>query len=302
VTCTPCLKKIQCSPYLLDSTVEVVRLDFSTESSRLLLRTQLPDNGLYDPGIHARIYGGIAAVYMPFENQQYRTLLINLEMDCVILLTSTICDVALISGHIIFASLDTALCTMRVDVWAERSLAEFWCPCGLAATWDPIPIGNIPKLYSEIIELSSFRRARNLCLSAHCSPLHEGTYKFWIRVSFHFTRRNNGPAYAYTPGKFRLSMPFPSLSLSSSLYLLLQRPASHRYSIYHDVSYSGHTYVCVANVVGPRVQVLRSPESWSDWESHSTTLLDKDGRLHMSEYSGALTYTTGDSVFVNYYE
>jgi hypothetical protein len=310
-------------PYYVayDRTVEAVRLDFLTESSRLLFWTHAPDATYRDFDARVKIHGGIAAVSMRFCPSQFRVLLINLKTEGVILLTPARSDVMMIGGYLVLASADAALGIIHIDVFSEQSLAELWSPGGLVATWNPVPPGDIPKVCSETIELSSSsaRLLTDLRLSAHRSPLHEATYRIWMyALSFGL---HPGPVWTTIVAKFHLSLPPPpnlSASPNSSPHLHVQSiwRGGSNYRIDYNVSYSGHIAGQdqdhrdhLDNRVLMLSEVSRGELAdsgyWNDdngnWDDDRTDLPCKKASVHVSEYSGALTYPSDDKIVIKYY-
>jgi hypothetical protein len=301
-----------------DRTVEAVRLDFLTETSRLLFFTQASSRlfNRFSNSSHTNVSGSLAAVWLRTADH-YFGVLINLETERVMLLTPAICDsdVVLISGHIVLASADTYLGTVRLDVWTEQSLAKFWCSGPLDLTWCPLPTRHIPTVCSKTIKLPMSVRMSHkapcIRLSAHRSPLCEGMYRIWMYVfPFHYATACSGPAAV---AKFLLSVPPASPSSpanpNSSLHLqvqFLQRVKGYIDSIDYDISYSGHTAVR-EGVSNHQHRVLALPElgyrrDSSVWDSTQVIhRLDGDF-VHVSQYGGALTYMTCDSIVVKYYE
>jgi hypothetical protein len=205
------------------------------------------------------------------------------------------------------ASVDTDLGIIRIDVFTEQSLEEFWSPIGPEAARNIVVPGDISRICSETIELPTPYRGELPRLSAHRSPLHEGIYRIWMSTSPY----NNGlPPPATVIARFHLSLPSSPRSLSanptSSPRLQLQtfwRARCH-YLIDLDISYSGHT---VGHFSGHRVYLALSPffSRLSEQQDSSDWVVDLPHAMypvHVSDYSGALTYATSHSILVNYYE
>jgi hypothetical protein len=180
-----------------------------------------------------------------------------------------------------------------MDVWAVQSFAEFWSPGHFIHQYRMVSTGHIPGLISATIQLPSCHAPRFIRLSAHSSPLREDLSVIWAYIS---SAHQEGLDYHTTTCKFSLILPPatpPQLHLRSSTCV----EGNLKSPVYRDISYTGHTGIFDS---ARQVGRILAPV-----EPHGTTngtLLGNGEPVHVSAYSGALTYATYDSIVVNYYQ
>lgn len=177
-----------------------------------------------------------------------------------------------------------------------QSLDEYWSPADMGE-WKFISLKDIPHCVSEYIQWSSSYPARPV-LSVHASPFQEGLYTIWVH--FHFT----GPAPSDMPV---LTVYKYCLSLSSATSDLLclrsfSAPVGRGYTDITHISYSGHThiydYVTGVHRVFALPELDRIITTGAD---DVIELPDSADQVHISTYSGALTYSTHEFILVDYY-
>jgi hypothetical protein len=182
-----------------------------------------------------------------------------------------------------------------MNVWTVESLAEFWCSVDFMEHCKPVPTQDVPRFLSDIIK-STPSAPRSLRLSANNSPLCEDLFVIWAYI---FSARAEGSDPKSTICKFCLFLPSaapPQLHLRSSTCV------EGKYLVFHDISYAGHTEVF--DDINRIERVLDLPELHriTNDRSGSIDLPDVGDFVHVSAYSGALTYATHYSVVVNYYQ
>jgi hypothetical protein len=185
-----------------------------------------------------------------------------------------------------------------MNVWTVESLTEFWCSVDFMEHCKAVPTKDVPRLLSDIIKLPSshapqFYRPK---LSAYNSPLREDLFVIWAYIV-------STPAELSYPKsticKFCLFLPPaapPQLHLRSSTCV------EGKYPVFHDISYAGHAEVF--DDINRIQRVLDLPELHriTNDRDGSIDLPDVGDFVHVSAYSGALTYATHYSVVVNYYQ
>jgi hypothetical protein len=183
-----------------------------------------------------------------------------------------------------------------MNVWTVESLTEFWCSVDFMEHCKAIPTWDIPPLLSDIIKLPSSHAPRlfRSKLSAYNSPLREDLFVIWAYIV-----SGEGSDRRSTICKFCLFLPSaapPQLHLRSSTCV------EGKYLVFHDISYAGHTEVFDGINRIRRVLDLPELHRITNDRSGRIDLPDVGDFVHVSAYSGALTYATHYSVVVNYYQ
>jgi hypothetical protein len=210
-------------------------------------------------------------------------------------LLQVIYDMALLSTHIIIIEPGALPGTCHMDVWAVQSLAEFWSPVHFPGQYENYQTSDVPRLLQATIQLPASHSPQIFRVSAHDSPLREDLSIIWVYISS--TRLGLG--HQCTICKFSLLVPpltSPQLRLRSSLCV------EGEYLVHRDISYSGHTEIFDAFRRVQRVLALSELNGSTNGSGHVIDLPDQGDPVHVSVYSGALTYATHYSIVVNYYQ
>lgn len=212
-------------------------------------------------------------------------------------------DIALINRYIVMIAQEHSLVLSRITVSSILSLAEHWSPTDLTEPrWKSLAITDLPQLVSDSIEHHPARLVR-LRMSAHVSPLCEDSYAIWVQVApdlMYPTTLNISKFYKYT-------LSCPSTTTSDPLRLSLRSFASAErgYPIFRDISYAGHIAIFdYERFRNRRVLALLDLDGITEAADATyghVDLPDTGDDVHISAYSGALTYSTHDSIVVNYY-
>jgi hypothetical protein len=191
----------------------------------------------------------------------------------------------------------------RITVSSILSLADYWSPTNAMNQWKSVALKDIPFLVSSEIDSSPDPGRSSLRISAHASPLCEDMYAIWV---YTVTQRIAKGVTSSTVYKYTLSCPSstslepPKLSLQSTVL------ASRPYSILSHISYSGHVATSHNGYQVERVLALRD---LGHYKREVDTMYGKVGlrglrdhwHLHISAYSGAVTYCTEQFIIVSYY-
>jgi hypothetical protein len=183
-----------------------------------------------------------------------------------------------------------------------QSLDEYWSPTDLMEQPKTVSLQDIPHCASEHIQWPSPYPAQPL-LSVHASPFQEGLYTIWVH--FHSVGPELSDMPVLTVHKYRLSL---SSGICASDLLCVRSfsiPIGRGCTNIARISYSGHTqiYDCVARVQ----RVLALPELHGTTTSADDIIElpesepDSPNPVHISAYSGALTYSGYKTTLVNYY-
>jgi hypothetical protein len=205
--------------------------------------------------------------------------------------------VALLSTHIIIIEPDASPGTCHMDVWAVQSLAEFGfgSPGDFTHRYTTVQTNDVPRLLQATIQLPASHSPQFFRLSAHDSPLREDLSVIWAYIS----SACQGSDPKSTICKFSL---FTPPSTSPRLRLRSSTCVEGEYPVYRDISYSGHTEVFDSVDRVQRVLALPQLTGVPRGSGHIINLPDQGDPVHVSAYSGALTYATHYSVVVNYYQ
>ncbi|KIM84432.1 hypothetical protein PILCRDRAFT_6101 [Piloderma croceum F 1598] len=279
--------------------VEIVHFDFLTETPLLLLCAFVPKTNYDNPYFHPRVHSDIAMVGIHMTTQM---LLINWKTEsCIILsFSSTQHNVALVCGYIITSEPVPPSDISRISVIDIQSLAEYWMPIDSMEHWKSVAIQDILPLTSDIIHGRCYH-GPGFRLSAHESPLHEGLYVIWLFIP----SRNMAlpdPTFCSTICRYNLSCNPQGPGVPNQLHLKSSMRTDTCYNVDRDISYAGHTEIF--DYVRNRTQrVLSLPELHMIMNDNDglVDLPDAGDHIHISAYSGALTYATHDSVVINYY-
>jgi hypothetical protein len=203
--------------------------------------------------------------------------------------------VALLSTHIIIIEPGASLGTCHMDVWAIQSLAEFWSPGDFTGHYENYQTSDVPRLLQAAIQLPASHFPRFFRLSAHDSPLREDSSIIWVYIS----SQSRDLDCKSTICKFSLFLP---PSTSPQLRLRSSTCVEGEYEVFRDISYSGHTEIFDSTDRVQRVLALPELGGITNGSGHVIDLPDQGDPVHVSAYTGALTYATHYSVVVNYYQ
>jgi len=166
--------------------------------------------------------------------------------------------------------------------------------------WKYVSILDILPLAFDNIECppSPYDEIR---LSAHKSPVHEGLYVIWVCISS--TSPSDSIQSTTTTLKYTLLLLPNNPGAPYHLHLRSSISVDPRHLVAHDISYAGHTELFYYFGNRTLLRVLSLPElhAITDDSDGMVDLPGSGGFIHLSAYSGALTYITDDSVVVNYY-
>lgn len=191
-----------------------------------------------------------------------------------------------------------------MSIYTTEYFAPLWFPNDpeTEKSSNLAPITEASPLIIETIELeSSYGIEIPLLLSAKESPVHENCYHIWTCIRF----RN-------LSGRFSLVHRYRFSSRNSQPELIrrftLEAQGQGSYRMVREVAFSGHTQVCEYR--RNRTQRLLSLSelqenvnlrSKGNGDGDVVKLKGVGDFVHVSAYSGALTYSTRDSIVINYY-
>lgn len=165
-------------------------------------------------------------------------------------------------------------------VWNTDSFQPHWYRTDPVQLSHSVSIEDIPHLGSHTIDLHVPEGFSKIILSVHESPLREGSYIVWVWT---LHPRDS------TLWKFSLSLPS-----TSEQSLLVQRSTSviKDIGVDHMISYAGHS-ILWTRVIDCRGKFGNEVE---------LELPDCGNYVHLSAYSGAVTYSTKNSVVIQYHK
>ena len=164
--------------------------------------------------------------------------------------------------------------------------------------WKSVRVLDILPLASESIEFPFPSRA-GPCISAHESPLRQGLFVIWVYILLRSDSQRL-PSTSITR-KYLLS-PNPTNNEPHQLKLQSSTFLQSAYSVIRHISYAGHIeFFDYSRNRTQRVLSLRELDRITDDSDGVVDLPDTGDHVHVSAYSGALTYATHRSVVINYY-
>jgi hypothetical protein len=213
-------------------------------------------------------------------------------------------DLALIHGYILVVSQEYWNVgdprASRITVSKIVSLADHWSPINAMDQWKSVALKDIPVLVSSKIESRPYYC--QFQMSAHASPICEDIYAIWVGIPIQDVPESAGLCvYKYTLScPTNTSLELPKLSLQS----IVSAPRPYSIDLF-DISYAGH--LALFDPRGYRTQrvlALRELDGLTK-EADATygnfDLRESGERIHISAYSGAVTYCTQQFIVVNYY-
>ncbi|RDB26462.1 hypothetical protein Hypma_006030 [Hypsizygus marmoreus] len=262
--------------------IEVVNLDLVTGTSRSLLRKRAPDTSHDNPFYRFHVQGDYAIVGM-HHTEWIMIIQISTTTKRTFNISNMYCDMDLIPGYLILSTLRTkseSSSVLDVRLWPIETLLE--APDGAL-------IDSIAPLATEPIELNALNASVTFRLSAHLSPLRTDQSILWVLVSslsplLALVRKYHVSHYAGQRPTIRCVKAWER----TDTVIYVPRDTSR-------ISYAGYaeTFWALKNYI----YSLGPPNV----ESTVVRLLGRGDHMHMSAYSGALTYATHESVVVNYY-
>jgi hypothetical protein len=210
-------------------------------------------------------------------------------------------DIALVCGYIIASEPDPPSSISRISVIDIQSLAEYWMPKDSIEHWKSVAILDILPLTSDSIHCPCYS-GPGFRLSAHESPLHAGMYVIWLCIPSGFTADHPDPTSSSTICRYGLSCNPKGPGVPYQLHLKSSAHTDTCYDVNRDISYAGHTEIFdYARNRTQRVLSLPELQTITNDNDGLVDLPDAGDHIHVSAYSGALTYATHDSVVINYY-
>ncbi|RDB28118.1 hypothetical protein Hypma_001468 [Hypsizygus marmoreus] len=259
--------------------VEILRLDFSTGSATTLIKEKTPKTTYDNVFSSMKICGDFAVttvdntlhiLIFKLSTRSYKAMK---DMD-----TSIVVD--LIPGYLLHM---TSYKALEISIRSMEALFQSTAPKLHIKDITPVKIVTVagPGINSDYV------------LSAHPSPLREDSSTLWVLTS------SDQPKSSFY--KYRILHPKTG---PPSIELVATRDVNKAYPLSDEainVSYAGNVEI---------FRYSRQQEYFfslaSNGDHTNIDLPDRGTYIHMSPYSGALTYVTEDvwdeKIFVNYYE
>lgn len=211
-------------------------------------------------------------------------------------------DAVLIPGYIIVIAEEPSMEASCIKVFSILSLEEYQSPPDPMELWKSIIFKDVPEVVFDKIEHCSSYDVR-FCMSSHASPLRNEFYNIWVSMGSPTDMFKDG-ASAFC--QYTLYCPLPASGEPAALSLRSLSFADKQYPTIRDISYAGHIEILDLHQ-GHRVLALAELQRITELEAGDATddtveIHGRGSHVHVSAYSGALTYCTPDSVIVNYYQ
>ncbi|RDB16095.1 hypothetical protein Hypma_003393 [Hypsizygus marmoreus] len=262
--------------------IEVVNLDLLTRTSTSLLRERAPDTRHDNPFCRFHVQGDYAVVCM---HHTEWILIIRLSTNTkrTFNISNIYCDMDLIPGYLILSTLRTmseSSSMLDIRLWPIETLLE---------AQDGALIDSIAPLATEPIELNVPNASVTFRLSAHLSPLRTNQSTLWVLVSslsplLALVRKYHVSHYAGQRPTIRC---VKAWERTDAVIYVPCDTSRISYAGYAETFWARKNYIY--SLGRPNV------------ESTVVRLLGRGDHMHMSAYSGALTYATHESVVVNFY-
>ncbi|RDB16104.1 hypothetical protein Hypma_003400 [Hypsizygus marmoreus] len=263
--------------------IEILHLDFSTGDWRNLFDERAPDSGFGYPFCLLRIQGDYAVAgtgrsetesseIMLFELSTLTTRTLRVPKDH---------DMDLVSGNLVMLSPDIRSPHRGLDM-------RLWRMASLIHSDIYASIDAAGPLIASSIELTRPSYIPRFRLAAHASPLRSDHSIIWILASssspkFTLIRKYHVSHAAIEPLTIRCTKTWDLENVEKGVPDVSTR-----------ISYAGY-----ANVSSPTKTYSLSDPALDEVE---VPLPNQGDYVHMSAYSGALTYAVDNNVIVNYYE
>ncbi|KAJ7512232.1 hypothetical protein B0H11DRAFT_1950265 [Mycena galericulata] len=268
--------------------IEIVDVNLSKGTHEIILIARAPDTDVDDPFKYPVLWGSLAAVDAGSKGDQF--LVIDCTQRSALVVQCHQRPQApspsrLIPGHIVLTTFSIKNRNRsEIHLISTHTLGPHWIP---ATPPDGVGEFNLklstipgPDMHADVWH--NFDQ-----ISVWPKPLQDGTYRLWISESLWAAARDP-------------SLRCYKLSPSDGGHLQLSQRArysAYRKDLYRSITYSGHT--------------LRTPWGEPDAKIISSTsgadvgdipLTDSRDHVHLSPFSGALTYVSETSVIVRYYK
>lgn len=202
----------------------------------------------------------------------------------------------LVPGYMIVTETSPASTIQEISVSSIAALVQHWKPVPLGERIDTdaavIPIMTIPKVVSDTVKVG-LGAYTNFALAALESPLERGTYRVWLYVphlSVTLPYRARAVLCSYW-----LVLPSAGVSAHGTQATWRRRshmPSSPILDYPMVLTYSGHTYTGLGIMQPGKAAVI------------AADLGDHGHWVHITPYSGALTYSTltSQEIRVSYFQ
>ncbi|KAJ6560306.1 hypothetical protein B0H19DRAFT_1260926 [Mycena capillaripes] len=273
--------------------IEISTLDTKSGISNLELVSRAPDSSVDNPYTGCAVCGDTVVVYLYRER---RVLLVNWRTNSRVLLTTDSigdCQIAIVPNNLLRTLPDSRHDTER----GSRHIYQLAIiPFVSFASWEPndsveepsihVAAADLPVRPADVIALEG-RPIRDRSLWVYESPMQRGRFKIWLHSVVDNEDGNHDILYNC---EFARNDTGVSWRLVSSIPLLGKRNLVW-------MSLSGHTLSSRFPLDGMAV-FPPAPLPSEDIES----LNFAEGGIHLSSFSGALTYSTNKELVIVYYD
>ncbi|KAJ6476683.1 hypothetical protein C8R47DRAFT_1141169 [Mycena vitilis] len=262
--------------------VEIVDVDLRSGNHSILLAARAPESS-YDNPFTAPVIGeALAAVAI--HRRIY--MLINWRTQSCLLIECHPCFNALVilADHLVFVTPPVEAGypeENEIHVISCDTLRAYWAPIiGVDCIGDFFSVSaqHIPKLSTIVSPIKLSKLPEFNCVSVLKSPLRDGEYRLWI----HDPTRLAG---------FQLSLAGKGTPHWRSLGVVTHLGSARECAI---LPYSGHTISCGPTTV--KIFPRRFLSGYAGVELRDRNI------VHIAPYSGAFTYSTINSIVIEYFE
>ncbi|KAF9467178.1 hypothetical protein BDZ94DRAFT_58203 [Collybia nuda] len=271
--------------------IDIVHLDLATGISHSRLLVLAPYTDHFNSFLRAKICDGVVCVGM--HTGPKRVVLINVKTGSSKWLDVAACsfDADLVPGHLIVYRDGHPPNTKAtsVHIWRTDYLTSEVHP-------HSVSLINLPPLLS-LVNTVVPHYSPHLRVSAHACPLREGNvFIIWACVSPDDITHSATVIHRYY---LSLDPTNPRLVVDSTG---ISFDPAHRALLTSGISYTGHSMVRGAPASTQR-RIVYWGERTSKKDDHRNfiNIPHSFNNVHVSAYSGALTYSVGDDVIVDYF-
>ncbi|KAF8169039.1 hypothetical protein K438DRAFT_1941453 [Mycena galopus ATCC 62051] len=273
--------------------MELIRLDLRTGVAQTLLgRLPTPEPDFSSPAI----CGDLFSVTNSQQESQY--LIVDWGLQSSLLLCY--------EGHLLLAHLPgytiltiTGGTTSEIRIIANDALRACMAPIDSTDPHPPsVSATDIPPLFSHPITWKTRRTSESLSyrMTVHESPVRAGTYRIWLaqfrRDYSKFTAQKNLRCFTFSPHAAAADCRWRERSAA-----VLQSMDSLSYI--GGTVYSGHNFI----FTGPRFEIkIVPPGSTQESSAIYKPVAYMRDDIEVTPYSGALAYSTTNSIVIQYFQ
>ncbi|KAJ7506841.1 hypothetical protein B0H11DRAFT_2219520 [Mycena galericulata] len=287
--------------------VEIVSLDLETGISDLILMKECPAGWWANPWGGSKICGDIATIRMNHAVHLRMYLVIDwcAQAFCKIVPApvsniglfpsipsevdqKSMLQLDLVPGHLAVTETLPSGRVQELSVYAVAALSKYWAPLQMDEPMDTniVPFSIIPKVLIDTMDVTSgLIDLRLPMLAAFPDPLEHGAHRVWLYIPYH-SKKNARRALLCV---YRLILPTVTSVGRSHITWRRRERITAPLNYDFEFTYSGHMHVALGIVTPGVLDAVVEID-----------LANRGDHVHVTPYSGALTYATSREVLVSF--